>query len=213
MALANILIVEDDPACARLVQHLIGRCSGLSAELAYTLQEAQEKLRRRNNCIDLVLLDLGLPDALEGLGAVRQIKAETEVPIVVLTGRSLDEAFLKEAEQLGVCQVLQKESETLRQDLVDKIVDCIASHMPRALAKSQIGVAKEMRHLSLRYALEIIACMASLSLIAMSSTAFFFDLYEQVHKHGDYHPPQWIAVVAIPAVAAIVYWLYARRQN
>ena len=90
----TLLLVEDDPADAVLVEELLAD-SGLRATLswAHTLSEAKEQLKRGGprGC---VLLDLHLPDA-RGLEAVTQMLAAAPgAPVVVLTGLAEESAGL-----------------------------------------------------------------------------------------------------------------------
>jgi serine phosphatase RsbU (regulator of sigma subunit) len=82
----NLLLVEDDPGDALLVEELIAD-SGVTASLTWvrSLAEARDRLRA-GPVPGCVLLDLNLPDAL-GMEAVRQvIAAAPAAPVVVLTG-------------------------------------------------------------------------------------------------------------------------------
>ncbi|HUF75780.1 MAG TPA: ATP-binding protein, partial [Longimicrobiales bacterium] len=82
----RVLLIEDNPGDARLIREALGEAKGLVVELeaAGTLSEGLESLTRR--VTDLILLDLGLPDAqgLEGLHAIHA--AARQIPVVVLTG-------------------------------------------------------------------------------------------------------------------------------
>jgi len=82
----TLLLVEDDPGDALLVEELIAD-SGVTASLTWvrSLAEARDRLRA-GPVPGCVLLDLNLPDAL-GMEAVRQvIAASPAAPVVVLTG-------------------------------------------------------------------------------------------------------------------------------
>ena len=85
--LSRILLVEDNPADANLVRHLL-----VDAHIVHvaTLGAARKALQRE--AFGVVLLDLGLPDArgMESLDAITAEHAGT--PIIVLTG--LDDADL-----------------------------------------------------------------------------------------------------------------------
>src|SRR5687767_11850220 len=91
------LLIEDSVSDAYLLQELLavgrGRLNLLHAEL---LKDGLEILGRGN--IDVVLLDLSLPDAF-GIETVRRTHAAAQdVPIVVLTGLD-DEATAIQAVQ------------------------------------------------------------------------------------------------------------------
>ncbi|MFW6112590.1 MAG: PAS domain S-box protein, partial [Chloroflexota bacterium] len=103
----DILLVEDNPGDARLVQETLaeGTQNHYGLECAGLLTSALQTLT--NGKIDLVLLDLGLPDSngLETLNKVYEHKPE--VPIVVLTGME-DEALGAEAVRNGAQDYLSK---------------------------------------------------------------------------------------------------------
>lgn len=81
----RVLLVEDNPGDARLVQlALAERADAFQVEWAESLRAALERLGREEP--DVVLLDLGLGET-EGLGTLSAfLRAAPHVPIVVLTG-------------------------------------------------------------------------------------------------------------------------------
>lgn len=87
----SVLLIEDNLGDARLVSdHLSGRFAPHGAMLqAPTLAAGLDVLRRKP--VDLVLLDLGLPDShgLQGYFAVHQQSPDT--PVLILTGEDDDE--------------------------------------------------------------------------------------------------------------------------
>ena len=85
-ATATILLVEDD-SLLRHAFRLLLEDAGYRIHEAGTAHEALEKARAATP--DLILLDLGLPDA-PGLDVVRTLRlheATQDTPIVALTGR------------------------------------------------------------------------------------------------------------------------------
>lgn len=80
----RVLIVEDNPAYARLVQETLSDSGGFDTHVASRLDEAIRRLA--GDGIDVVLLDLGLPDA-RGTDGFRRLGEEFPgLPVVVLTG-------------------------------------------------------------------------------------------------------------------------------
>ncbi|MFW5967076.1 MAG: Glu/Leu/Phe/Val dehydrogenase dimerization domain-containing protein [Persicimonas sp.] len=82
----TIVLVEDNPLHRRLIERLIASGSRLNYELETfeVLDEALERLR--DGGVDVILLDLVLPES-QGLDTVARVRAESDsVPIVVLTG-------------------------------------------------------------------------------------------------------------------------------
>ena len=81
--MACILVVDDEPPIRRLLRNTLTVQDYRVAEAA-TAAEALESLRRDKP--DLVILDLGLPD-VDGMDLIRKIRAQSPVPIVVLSSR------------------------------------------------------------------------------------------------------------------------------
>jgi diguanylate cyclase (GGDEF)-like protein/PAS domain S-box-containing protein len=84
-SIETLLVVEDDLLDAQLLRGMLG-AQDLITEVTHVwnMREAEEYLTV--NAVDLILLDLGLPDA-RGLGAVRRMHAVApHTPLVVLTG-------------------------------------------------------------------------------------------------------------------------------
>ena len=101
------LLVEDNAADARLIREMLKEPPDGTLQLQQVgrLDSAMERLRQEN--FDVVLLDLGLPDA-QGMETLRLIqKASRSVPIVVLTGRD-DERLAWEALRTGAQDYLVK---------------------------------------------------------------------------------------------------------
>jgi two-component system KDP operon response regulator KdpE len=83
---ARILLVDDEVAIQRVVGPLL-RARGYELDVAGTGAEALRAFTDRPP--DLIVLDLGLPD-LEGTEVCRRIRAESAVPIVVLSARGAE---------------------------------------------------------------------------------------------------------------------------
>jgi diguanylate cyclase (GGDEF)-like protein/PAS domain S-box-containing protein len=99
-SIKTLLLVEDNPGDAGLFREMFNEQGSHDTELTVvgSMSEAEEHLSR---CVfDIILLDLGLPDA-QGLGAVRRAHAAApRVPLVVLTGLA-DESLAAQALQEG----------------------------------------------------------------------------------------------------------------
>jgi len=80
---ARILLVDDEPSIQRALAPLL-RSRGYDVDAAATANEALEALHARPP--DLIVLDLGLPD-MDGVEVCRRVRAESLVPIVVLSAR------------------------------------------------------------------------------------------------------------------------------
>jgi two-component system, OmpR family, KDP operon response regulator KdpE len=86
-AMHLILVIEDEPAIRGVLRVLLG-------SQGYRVAEADTALRAeieaRSHKPDLLLIDLGLPDA-DGLKVIRRVRAWSQVPIVVLSARTMEE--------------------------------------------------------------------------------------------------------------------------
>ena len=99
----SILFVEDDATIAMGVAYSL-RQDGFDVCLAYRLEEARELLKRRT--VDLVLLDLGLPDG-SGYTLCQEIRAAGDTPIIILSARD-EEASIVLGLDLGADDYLTK---------------------------------------------------------------------------------------------------------
>ena len=79
----RVLLVEDDARLAGMVADYLGE-AGFRAVIAGTGSEAQRLLKREG--FDAVILDLMLPDT-DGLDLCRHIRAESAIPLLMLTAR------------------------------------------------------------------------------------------------------------------------------
>jgi len=82
------LLVDDDRELARLLGDYLGP-HGVSLEHVEDGARALDRLRDSTDSVDIVLLDVMLP-GIDGFEACRRIRAEYDVPIVMLTARGED---------------------------------------------------------------------------------------------------------------------------
>ncbi|MCC7159440.1 MAG: response regulator, partial [Ignavibacteria bacterium] len=104
----KILLIEDNPGDARLIQEYLSDLKNVdySLEIADRLKKGIEILE--DEFIDVVLLDLKLPDS-EGLNGVEQIfSIAPSIPVIVLTGLN-DETTAINAVKLGAQDYLVKD--------------------------------------------------------------------------------------------------------
>ena len=79
----RILVVEDNPADADLIRELLPQTGRASFHVESVARLAAALPRLQGAGIDLVLLDLGLPDS-QGLATLRQLhQAAPDVPVIV----------------------------------------------------------------------------------------------------------------------------------
>ncbi len=79
-----IVLIEDDPNIADLVDMYLRR-DGYRVYQAADGSRGLELVETRSP--RLVILDVGLPGALDGLDVCRQLRAASDVPIIMLTAR------------------------------------------------------------------------------------------------------------------------------
>ena len=87
MAKRRILVVDDDKKIVELVQLYLEK-DGYQVHVAYDGLQALELARQKRP--DLVVLDLLLP-GLDGLDVCRILRAESKVPIIMLTAKTTEQ--------------------------------------------------------------------------------------------------------------------------
>lgn len=86
-----LLLVEDNPADADLVQEFLERAGGEQFRILLASRVEQALQRLRENKVDVVLLDLRLPDG-SGIETVKAVLSEADqTPVIVLTGTDDEE--------------------------------------------------------------------------------------------------------------------------
>jgi two-component system KDP operon response regulator KdpE len=83
----RILIIEDEPAIRSVLRVVLGREGYIIIEAD---TGARAEIEARGHKPDLLLLDLGLPDT-DGLTVIRQVRAWSPVPIIVLSARTMED--------------------------------------------------------------------------------------------------------------------------
>jgi DNA-binding response OmpR family regulator len=103
----GVLIVEDEPRIAGFLAKGLQR-QGYEVQCAYSGSEALEWTGKDGaEPIDLIVLDLGLPD-IDGLDVLRELQARgSDVPVLVLTART-EESDRAAALELGAVEYLTK---------------------------------------------------------------------------------------------------------
>ncbi|TWT38897.1 sigma-54-dependent transcriptional regulator [Blastopirellula retiformator] len=118
--MTQILVVDDDRAVARLVQ----RCFEGSEVDVLTSQRAAEVIPLiEKHTIDVLLLDIMLPE-INGLDLARQIRQiDSKLPIIFVTGRDDSETTI-EAMKLGAYDYLVKPLDVgMVQELVERAIE------------------------------------------------------------------------------------------
>ena len=105
--LFKVLLVEDNPGDVRLIGEMLAEVKGARFELQYAGRLSTGLERLAAGGIDVVLLDLSLPDS-QGLDTFARVQAQApQVPVIVLTGLD-DEALAIKAVREGAQDYLVK---------------------------------------------------------------------------------------------------------
>jgi C4-dicarboxylate-specific signal transduction histidine kinase len=103
----QILLVEDNAGDARLFREMFTQERPDSFDLTHVLRMHEAEIHLAKGGVDVVLLDMGLPDE-HGLDSLRRAKvAAPQVPVIVLTGLD-DEVLAAEAMKEGAEDYLIK---------------------------------------------------------------------------------------------------------
>jgi len=122
----RVLLVEDNPGDARLVQETLAEVDSPEFELTHVERLSQARQRLAEEQFDVVLLDLVLPDKPR-MGSLIEIHDQaSRVPIVVLTGLD-DETMASWTLEEGAQDYLIK-GQTDKDSLVKCIRHAIQRH-------------------------------------------------------------------------------------
>ncbi len=102
----RILLVEDDPNDAELVLACLDEASANGAEIVHASSLAAGLRALQGNAMDIVVLDLDLPDS-SGFHTLDSLAAASSVPVIVVSGNP-HPALASEALKRGAYEVLKK---------------------------------------------------------------------------------------------------------
>ncbi len=128
----RVLVVEDDEDIAQALQRSL-RMEGYEVRTAADGEQALEQ--GRAFAPDLVILDLGLPK-LDGVEVARSLRADDDVPILILTARDALESRV-EGLDAGADDYLVKPFE--RQELLARLRALLRRRPPRGSAPLRVG--------------------------------------------------------------------------
>ena len=104
----RILLIEDSPGDARLIEHMLLRAPGLAFDLDRVENLSDGIAYLRDHAIDVVLLDLGLPEST-GLATLESLLAQAPgLPTVIVMSGLDDEDIAVQAVQSGAQDYLIK---------------------------------------------------------------------------------------------------------
>src|SRR6202045_170140 len=155
----TVLLVEDNLGDAHLLREMFNEQGSHDTELMHVecMSEAEKHLAER--AVDIILLDLGLPDA-QGLEAVRRAHAAApRVPMVVLTGLD-DELLAVQALQEGAQDYLVK-SQIDTYGTTRGLLRALRYSMERKALDDALFVEKERAQVTLNSIGDAVACTDS----------------------------------------------------
>jgi diguanylate cyclase (GGDEF)-like protein/PAS domain S-box-containing protein len=153
LARKSVLLIEDDPGDARLLREMFREDGSHNTELKHVecMREAEQLLAKQS--ADIILLDLGLPDA-DGLGGIRRVHAVApRVPLVVLTGRD-DAALAAKAIREGAQDYLIKGQIETR-----GLMRALRYAVERKAMEEALFLEKERAQVTLNCIADAVVCM------------------------------------------------------
>ncbi len=138
--LLNVLLIEDSDTDAFIIQTAISRHhKDARCQRAATLREGEEILK--NEGVDLLLLDLGLPDTASPKDTYEQIKKWSDkLPIIIMTNLQ-DHVLAKTMVHEGAADFLNKDQIAKDPTHIQKAIDfAIERH---AIGKKLVQESKD----------------------------------------------------------------------
>ncbi|MCP4219901.1 MAG: response regulator [bacterium] len=122
--MAKVLIVEDEIICALYLEHLV---KSMGHVVLKTMAEGENAiLSARDDEPDLILMDIMLKGALDGVEAVKRIHRHKKIPVIYITA-STDSGTFKRAGETSPVGFLRKPFR--EEDLEEKVK--VALQSPR----------------------------------------------------------------------------------
>lgn len=103
----KILVVEDELGFAKMVKLRL-ESAGYSVTIAGDAYTGTQEIVK--NDFDLLVLDLMMPagGGFSLLERIRKIPAKTDIPVVILTGKTVDDEVKRLADEYDVAQIFTK---------------------------------------------------------------------------------------------------------
>ncbi|SHM26130.1 DNA-binding response regulator, OmpR family, contains REC and winged-helix (wHTH) domain [Duganella sacchari] len=177
----RILLVEDDPRLAEMLTEYLGQ-SGFRVTHAPTGRAAMDHIHSAE--IDAVILDLMLPD-MDGLDVCRQLRATSDVPVLMLTARG-DAIDRIVGLEIGADDYLPKPFEPREllarlRAILRRRVD--VRHLDTARGSAGASASEEFLRFG-RLEIDPAAHAARLDGVSCELTAYQFDLLLVLAKHA-----------------------------
>ncbi|GAB3118714.1 response regulator transcription factor [Novispirillum itersonii] len=128
---AHILVVEDDPATLALLSAFLKE-AGYAVSTAATAEAMRQAMARA--AVDLILLDLNLPDA-DGVQLAVSVRRQSRVPIIMVTARAQPRDRITGLE-LGADDYVTKPFHP--RELVARVRNVLGRMAPRAEASGSV---------------------------------------------------------------------------
>lgn len=171
-----LLLVEDNPGDAELVSQMLADEAHERFQIVHVPAVAKAVDALQSTAVDVVLLDLGLPDG-SGVDVVKTLrKAASEVPIVVLTGLD-DEALAMACLDAGAQDYLAK-SEVRAQNLKRAIGYAVTRLREAQLRDMQATLAHYRSLSSAGVGTTVTAALAGSGAVSLRSAATFASLVQ-----------------------------------
>lgn len=87
----NVFIVEDDPIISQLIGWRLEKLGFHVSGSAQTAEETLEKIKEERP--DLILIDINLPGAMDGIELARTVRNKFQIPFIYLTAYSDSETI------------------------------------------------------------------------------------------------------------------------
>ena len=129
----RVLVVEDDREISEVLQRSL-RIEGYEVRCARDGESALTD--GRTFAPDLVILDLGLPGAVDGIEVARKMRSQSDTPILILTARDALESRVEGLDS-GADDYLVKPFE--RQELLARMRALLRRRPPRGTAALRVG--------------------------------------------------------------------------
>ena len=133
MAASTVLVVDDDAALAEMLQ-IVLHAAGLETAWVASGDKVLDEFRRVRP--DLVLLDVMLPGR-SGIDVCRDLRAESDVPVVMLTAKS-DTRDVVEGLEAGADDYVAKPFKT--QELLARVKTRLRRFVPAAEEPTSLGI-------------------------------------------------------------------------